>query len=55
MMGYDSSNLEIWKGYETPFRRSGHKLVMGDIAILLYDYCHEQISRLSQLLSTQFL
>ena len=25
MMSYDSLNLEIWKGYKTPFRRSGHK------------------------------
>ena len=24
MMSYDSSNMEIQKGYKTPFRRSGH-------------------------------
>ena len=23
-MSYDSSNMEIQKGYKTPFRRSGH-------------------------------
>ena len=45
------------------FHRSGHNfsceltlfayiLVMGDIDILLYDYYHEQISRLSRLLPT---
>jgi len=26
MVSYDSSNVEIQKGYKTPFRRSGHKL-----------------------------
>ena len=26
-MSYDSSNMEIEKGYKTPFRRSGHNYV----------------------------
>jgi len=29
-----------------------YKVGMGDIGVLAYDYCHEQISRLSRLLPT---
>ena len=36
MMSYDSSNLEIWKGYKTSFCRSGHIFCFHHVKFLIF-------------------
>ena len=50
-----NASIFVCVGNTVETKVSTYYVVMGDIDILPYDYCHEQISQLSRLLSTQLL